>query len=150
MSAQDNLNKVVAGLTAVNNHDVASFMRLLEPGFKLYLIVKPERLTPKGQVSDPQGFGAYLNMLYTAFPDVNFKQEGIRASGNMVYQELIILGTHNGPLELPNGTIVPATGFKVHIPTEVFHTFNDQGGFISSTGYVNLLDLVKQFGLLGR
>ncbi len=149
MSAQDNLNKVAAGLEAVNRRDVAGFMRLLEPGFKLYLIVKPERLMPQGQISGPQGFGDYLNMLYTAFPDVNFQQTGVRASGNMVYQELVIQGKHNGPLVLPNGTSVKATGIKARVPTEVYHTFNDQGGFISSTGYVNLLDILKQFGQAG-
>ncbi len=145
MSAQDNLNKVVAGLAAVNAHDLAGFMQILDPGFKLYLIVKPERLMPKGQVSSPQGFGTYLHMLYTALPDLQFQQVGIRANGNMVYQELIILGTHNGPLELPNGSMVNPTGIRVKLPAEVYHTFNDHGGFISSTGYVNLLDVMKQF-----
>ncbi len=146
MSAQGNLNKVVAGLTAVNNRDVAGFLRMLESGFKLYLIVKPEQLMAQGQISSPQGFGTYLQMLYAAFPDLCFQQVGIRANGNMVYQELIILGTHQGPLELPNGTLMNATGIRVHIPAEVYHTFDDQGGFISSTGYINLLDIMKQFG----
>ncbi len=145
MSAQDNLNKVVAGLTAVNAQDVTAFMQLLEPGFKLYLIIKPERLMPKGQISGPQGFGSYLHMLYTAVPDINFQQVGIRASGHMVYQELVILGMHSGPLELPNGTVVNPTGIRVRLPAEVYHTFDDRGGFISSTGYVNLLDVMKQF-----
>jgi hypothetical protein len=40
---------------------------------------------------------------------------------------------------------MPPTGLKIRLPVEVFHTFNNQGGFVSSTGYVNLLDIMKQF-----
>lgn len=150
MSTQDNMRKVEAGLAAVNRRDVAGFIRLLEPGFKLYLIVKPEQLMPQGQISGPEGFAAYLNMLYSAFPDVHLQQESLKASGNIVHQELVIHGRHSGPLVLPNGRVLPPTGLRVRIPTEVFHTFNDQGGFISSTGYANLLDIMKQFGRFGR
>jgi predicted ester cyclase len=145
MTAQDNLNRVLAGLTAVNNRDVQGFVDLLEPDFKLYLILKPEQLLPQGRVSGPEGFATYLNMLYTAFSDVVFKQVGIQANGNMVHQEFIILGRHNGPLVLPTGITIPPTGRKINLPIEVFHTFSEQGAFISSTGYANLLDVLKQF-----
>jgi predicted ester cyclase len=149
LSAQENINKVESGLAAVNNHDVEGFVRLLEPGFKLYLIVKPENLMPQGQISGREGFAGYLNMLYTAIPDVHLRQDNIQASGNIVHQQLVILGKHSGPIELPNGRVLPPTGLKVQMPTEVFHTFNEQGGFISSTGYANLLDVVKQLGRFG-
>lgn len=150
LSAQDNINKVEAGLTAVNNHDVAGFVRLLEPEFKLYLIIKPEHLMPQGQISGPEGFATYLNMLYTALPDVNLRQDSIQAAGNLVHQELVILGRHSGPIELPNGRVLLPTGLRVQMPTEVFHTFTDQGGFVSSTGYANLLDVMKQLGKFGH
>jgi hypothetical protein len=84
-------------------------------------------------------------MLYTAFSDVVFHQESVQAQGNMVHQQFLILGKHTGPLQLPNGLQIPPTGLKIRLPIEVFHTFNIQGGFISSTGYVNLLDIMKQF-----
>ena len=145
MTAEDNKNKILAGTAAVNNRDIEGFTRLLEPGFKLFLIVKPEQLLPQGRVSGPEGFATYLNMLYTAFSDVVFHQESVQAQGNMVHQEFLIIGKHTGPLLLPNGIQMPPTGIKIRLPVEVFHTFNNQGGFVSSTGYVNLLDLMKQF-----
>ncbi len=150
MSVEDNKQKILAGTEAVNQHDIEGFLRLLEPGFKLYLIVKPEKLLPQGRVSGPEGFGAYLQMLYTAFSDVVFQQLRLDAQGHMVYQEFIILGKHNGQLELPNGMVIPATKLNIRLPVEVFHTFNEKGGFINSTGYVNLMDIVKQFKSLGR
>jgi predicted ester cyclase len=145
MTAEDNKNKVLAGTFAVNNRDIEGFTRLLEPGFKLFLIVKPEKLLPHGKVSGPEAFATYLDMLYTAFSDVVFQQESLQAQGNMVHQEFLIIGKHTGPLQLPNGVTLPPTGLKIRLPIEVFHTFNNQGGFISSTGYANLLDVMKQF-----
>jgi predicted ester cyclase len=145
MSAEDNKNKILAGTAAVNNRDIEGFTRLLEPGFKLYVIVKPEKLLPHGKVSGAEGFSAYLHMLYSAFSDVVFQQESLHALGNLVHQEFLIIGKHTGRLFLPNGIQLPPTGFKIRLPIEVFHTFNDQGGFVSSTGYANLLDILKQF-----
>ena len=145
MTTQDNIDKVTAGFAAVNNRDIPAFIALLEPDFKLFLIVKPERLMPQGQVSGPDGFAKYLEMLYTAFSDVVFDQQSITANGNMVYQQLVVRGKHTGPLMLPNGIQLPPTKLKVNLPTEVFHTFNEQGGFVSSTGYANLMDIMKQF-----
>jgi predicted ester cyclase len=145
MAEQDNIRKVEAGVTAVNARDMDGFVRLLEPGFKLHLLVKPEQLMPQGQKSQPEAFREYLEMLYEAFPDFKVEQTGIRGSGNMVHQELFIHGTHTGTLNLPNGTRIPPTRLRIRIPCEVFHTFNAAGGFIASTGYVSLLDLAKQF-----
>jgi predicted ester cyclase len=145
MGAEENKKKILDGLKAVNERDVEGFIRLLEPGFKLYLITKPEQLLPPGSISGAEGFGTYLNMLYTAFSDIDFWQVKIEAHGNMVHQEFVIIGQHTGPLQLPNGMKLPPTGFKIRLPVEVFHTFNNEGGFVSSTGYVNLLDIMKQF-----
>lgn len=145
MSAEENKKIILAGVTAVNNRDIESFVQLLVPGFKLFLITKPEKLLPQGRVSGSEGFATYLNMLYTAFSDVVFQQQSIEAQGNMVHQEFLIIGKHSGPLLLPNGVKLPPTGFKINLPVEVFHTFTPKGEFISSTGYVNLLDIMKQF-----
>jgi len=145
VTTQDNLDKVVAGLEAVNKRDIESFVLLLGPDFKLYLIVKPERLLPTGKVSGPEGFAGYLKMLFTAFSDVVFEQTNLQANGNMVHKEFLIRGKHDGPLELPNGITIPPTRRKIRLPVEVFHTFNEQGDYINATGYANLLDIMKQF-----
>ena len=147
MSANDNIKKIEAGVAAVNARDMNRFVQLLEPGFKLHLLVKPEQLMPQGEKSKPEAFRAYLEMLYGAFPDFHVEQINIRGNGNMVHQELVIHGTHTGTLNLPNGTHIPPTRLRIKIPCEVFHTFNAAGGFIASTGYVSLLDILKQFKL---
>ena len=147
MSAEDNARKIETGLAAVNARDIPGFVKILAPGFKLHLILKPEQLMPQGQKSGAEGFAEYLRMLYAAFPDFQIEQTGLQANGRMVHQEVIVHGTHGGSLTLPNGITVPPTGLRVTIPCEVFHSFNAEGGFISSTGYVNLMDIAKQFHL---
>jgi predicted ester cyclase len=146
VSPQDNANKIEAGFKAVNERDIETFLALLEPSFKLQLILKPELLQGKGTLHGLDGFRYYLNLLYTAFPDYVMEQVNITARGNMVYQEIIIHGTHQGEFELPNGMKIPPTGLRINIPVEVFHTFDAQGRFLSSTGYANMIEVFKQFG----
>ena len=147
MPSQENMAKVEAGFTAVNKRDVETFLALLDPTFKLQLILKPEVLQAHGDLAGPEGFRYYLNLLYTAFPDYLMEQTKITAQGNMVYQEITIHGSHLGDFVLPNGLKVPPTGLRIAIPVEVYHTFDPSGRFLSSTGYANLIDVFKQFGL---
>ena len=47
-----------------------------------------------------------------AFPDLRHAVKGYIESGDAVAVELEVTGTHNGPMQTPQGT-VPATGKKV-------------------------------------
>jgi len=147
MGSQENMAKVEAGFKAVNNRDVETFLALLDADFKLQLILKPELLQAHGDLKGQEGFRYYLNLLYTAFPDYLMEQTKIAAHGNMVYQEITIHGNHLGDFILPTGMKIPPTGLKIQIPVEVYHTFDVAGRFLSSTGYANLIDVFKQFGL---
>ncbi len=146
MSPQDNLHKIQAGFKAVNERDIEAFLALLDPSFRLQLIVKPEVLQAHGTLEGLEGFRFYLNLLYSAFPDYSMEETRITAYRNMVYETITIRGTHKGDFQLPNGIKVPPTGLKVTIPVEVYHTFDDEGRFLSSTGYADLIDVLKQFG----
>ncbi len=146
MSSQDNIAKVQAGFKLVSERNFEAFLALLEPDFKLQLILKPEVLQAHGDLRGLEGFRYYLNLLATAFPDYVMEEVTIRAHGNMVFQEIILRGTHLGDFILPNGIKIPPTRLRVQVPSEVFHTFDPQGRFVSSTGYANLIDVLRQFG----
>jgi predicted ester cyclase len=146
MSPEDNLSIVEAGFKAVTERDVEAFLALLDPSFQLHLILKPELLQTHGTLHGIEGFRYYLNLLFTAFPDYEMELVGITSHGNMVYQQLVIHGTHKGEFELPNGMKIPPTGLRVNIPVEVYHTFDQDGRFLSSTGYANIIEVLKQFG----
>lgn len=146
MSSEANVAKITAGFKAVNDRDFDAFLALLEPDFKLNLVLKPEMLQAHGEMQGREGFKYYLNLLNTAFPDYVMEQVSINAHGNMVYQQINLRATHLGNFILPNGIKIPPTGLRVMIPTEVYHTFDQNGAFKSSTGYANLLDVMRQFG----
>jgi ketosteroid isomerase-like protein len=147
MSAQDNMTKVEAGFKAVNERDLDTFLALLEPDFKLLLILEPAALQTQASLGGREGFKSYLDLLYSAFPDFRMEQVTISGHRNMVYQEIIIYGSHLGKFVLPTGLKIPPTGLKVRIPVEIYHSFDDTGCFKSSTGHAKLIDVLKQFGL---
>jgi predicted ester cyclase len=146
MSAEDNLNRIVAGFEAVSARDIDKFLSYLDPDFRLQVILKPLALHQQGTFNGKEGFRYYLNLLFTSFPDFHMDQIALRANGNMVYHEIVIHGTHQAAFTLPNGIVVPPSGMRVELPLEVYHTFDPTGRFISSTSYINLLVVLIQFG----
>lgn len=146
MSAEDNLEKVAAGFAAVSARDFDLFLSYLDPEFQLEVIIKPLALHQQGTFNGKEGFHYYLNLLFTSFPDFHMDQFALRADGDMVYHEIVIHGTHAAAFTLPNGIEVPPTHMRVDLPLEVYHSFSPDGRFIGSTSYINILDVIKQFG----
>lgn len=83
----------------------------------------------------------------TAFPDVHREIQAVYVTGDVVSVELSINGTHNGPLQLPTGTI-PPTGHKVSIPcADVFHL--KDGKVQSFHCYMAATIMLGQLGVQG-
>jgi len=71
-----------------------------------------------------QAIGESIAGLARAFPDVHREIFGIHVAGDVIIVELAIRGTHQGPLELPSGTLAP-TGKVIDVPScDVFHLEN--------------------------
>ncbi len=145
MPDQNSLAKIEAGIAAVNAQDVDGLLGLLEPGFQLNVILKPEQLLPPGQISGGQAIGEYLAMIFSAFPDFHLESRSLNGDGDLVHQQVVAHGTHLGLLTLPDGKLLSATRIQVQLPVEIFHSFNVSGGYVASTSYVNLLDVMRQF-----
>ena len=142
MGAEDNLRTVEAGFAAVNAHDLDGFIALLDPEFRLQLVFKPP-MVQQGDLNGREELRRVLSLTNSAFPDYQMEQVALRANGNMVYHELMVRGTHQANLTLPNGVTVQPTGRRVEMPVEVYHTFDPAGRYMSSTIHVNLLDVLK-------
>lgn len=146
MSVDDNLRKIEAGFAAVSARNIDGFLAILDPDFRLQVIIKPLALHQAGTFNGKDGFRYYLNLLFTSFPDFQMDQGVLQANGNKVYHEMVIHGTHEVAFTLPNGIQVPPSHTRINLPLEVFHTFDAEGRFMSSTCYINILDVVRQFG----
>lgn len=143
MGAEENLRKVEAGFAAVNARDVTTFIGLLDPEFQLKLVVRPPMLGLQQGLSGADQLRYYFDLVFSAMPDFHLDQVALRANGNMVYHEVIARGTHQVSFTLPGGVRIPATGQRIEMPVEVYHTFDPSGRYMSSTVNVNMIDVLK-------
>ena len=72
----------------------------------------------------PKGLAHPVEVYAKAFPDMHRELYKFYVTGDIVVVQLALQGTHNGPLELPFGTI-PATGKRMDAPCcDVFELKN--------------------------
>jgi steroid delta-isomerase-like uncharacterized protein len=82
----------------------------------------------------------------TAFPDIRGKIFQSTAEGTTAALEITWIATHNGPLELPSGTL-PATGKAVEF--DGVQIFVVEGGKVTHMRhYLDLLTMLTQVGAL--
>jgi predicted ester cyclase len=74
----------------------------------------------------PDELGKTVEVYSTAFPDMHREIYRMYTSGNMVFVQLALQGTHLGPLSMPGGTIAP-TGKRMDAPCcDVFELEGDK------------------------
>lgn len=90
--------------------------------------------------------GIPVEVYAKAFPDMHRELHSMYIYGDIVVVELSLIGTHNGPLVLPAGTI-PATGKKIHAPC--CDVWRIKGGKIQSFDcYTAATVMLAQIGVL--
>ena len=73
-------------------------------------------VTPdQGEVRGREAIAEYLRQLTDAFPDVRYEPLHGHESANVAIDEGYVVGTHTGPLPLPSGESVPATGKQIRV-----------------------------------
>ena len=82
-----------------------------------------------------------------AFPDFRAEVTRIIAHGDDVVVMLTESGTNTGPLPLPTGEIVPATGRSISTAACYVYTLRD-GKVARAYGYMDQADVLSQLGLL--
>ena len=103
----------------------------------------------KGSNRTIRGLDAVLEVAKgwrTAFPDVRGKIFDSTAAGSTAALEITWMGTHDGPLELPTGTL-PATGKAVEF--DGVQVFVVEGGKVTHMRhYLDLMTMLSQVGAL--
>ncbi len=94
--------------------------------------------------------GRTVEVYAKAFPDMHRELYDVYVTGDTVIVELSLNGTHNGPLELPMGTI-PATGKKMSAPCcDVFQLTDGKvrifDCYPSGTVILEQLGVIKNLG----
>ena len=105
-----------------------------------------EFLFPLGALPMPDGVRAYLGGYAQSFPDSGFDLTNVFEQGDQVAVEGFWFGTHTGPMQLPDGTSVPATQRKVRAPFATLFTIR-AGKITSHRGYWDMAGFMMQLGL---
>jgi steroid delta-isomerase-like uncharacterized protein len=131
-----NLATVMAEPACWNVRDVACTIALYHDDITWVNIAMEETYTGKQAVS------AYLEQLFTAFPDINLEITHAIAQGEYVSYQWTITGTHLGAF-----IGIPATRRKVTIPGTSMIKMRD-GKFLVDHFYYDSGIIMRQIGLL--
>lgn len=95
----------------------------------------------------PEEINAYLEVSGKAFPDGKLATSLMVEEGNTVVAEWTWTATHTGPLPMPDGSEIPATGKRVESPGVSVLTMRD-GKLASERDYSDSAPFMRQLGLL--
>lgn len=133
--AKDVVDEVWA---ALESHDLDGVEKLLDPSVSFRMGAESGRGTAK--------FVSLLRDYLTAFPDLRHEELDHAESGDSVALELVVKGTHTGPLQTPEGQLAP-TGLEVVWETVDFMKVRD-GRVASWHVYTDNLAFLVQLGLV--
>ena len=88
------------------------------------------------------GFREFHNMLFTAFPDMNFEVEDMIAEGDKVVVSFIVSGTHRNDF-----LGVPPTGRKMRVKGIAVHRL-EGGKEVEVWDVVDHLTMMQQLGVI--
>jgi predicted ester cyclase len=100
-----------------------------------------------GQIEGRERFVDHWRQLMDAFPDIQYESRHKYESGNTAIDLGRYVGTNTGPLPLPSGESIPATGKIVKLRSCAIATV--EGGLITHYEiYFDQMEMLGQLGLL--
>jgi ketosteroid isomerase-like protein len=99
-----------------------------------------------GEIKGNDGILAYLKGFHEAFPDFNWEPVNEFESGNTAIDEGYVVGTNTGPIPLPSGETIPATGKSLRLRECDIMTV-ENGVATSHRFYYDQMEFLDQLGL---
>lgn len=88
---------------------------------------------------------AHEQQMLRAYPDLSFEITNTVVFGTTVLLELVAVGTHTGPLELPGESVIPPSGAPLRLPMVFVQEYVD-GKLRYERLYFDQLTMVRQAG----
>ena len=105
-------------------------------------------VTPdQGELSGRDAIAEYLSQLTDSFSDLRYEYVAKHESGNVAIDEGYVVGTNTGPLPMPSGETVPATGKQIRVRSCDVVTVED-GMVTNHRFYFDQMEFLNQLGLL--
>jgi steroid delta-isomerase-like uncharacterized protein len=101
----------------------------------------------EGESRDREKDKNFIQGYIRAFPDMYWTLTDVIAQGNLVSASWTATGTHQGPLQLPNGKTIEATNHKC-IGRGITVSEFKNNKIVSQDVYWDMADLLRQLGVL--
>ncbi|MWN06345.1 ester cyclase [Gilliamella sp. Pas-s95] len=136
MSIKENKVAIQKFLEFINTGNVELSKEIISENAIFYAPTSPEPL--KG----PSGYMHVLNIMRSAFPDIQWKLEEVVAEQNIVATRFTLNGTHKGHF-----FGIEPSGKKIEISAMNFYYFSN-GKIIKEYGQPDIFGLLKQIGAI--
>ncbi|WP_104044778.1 ester cyclase [Arthrobacter sp. ZGTC412] len=101
----------------------------------------------KGELRGRDAITSYLFDFWESMPDVRYEHAARHEAGSVAVDEGFVVGTNTGPLRMPTGGTMPATGKQLRIRSCDIATV--EGGEITSHRfYFDQVEFLSQLGLM--
>jgi len=128
---------------AINTHDLDGLAKVYAYDAVAYDPMYPEPLRGRDAIKkDSADF-------FRAFPDLRFEISSIvEKDDGLGAGEVVMSGTHTGPLATPTGGEVPPTNKRIEIKGAAFVRLNGSGEIVEERRYYDVGTLLRQLGLM--
>lgn len=101
----------------------------------------------EGELTGRDAITSYLFHFWEAIPDVRYEHVDNYEAGDVAIDEGFVVGTNTGPLSLPSGETLPATGKQVRIRScDIARV--ERGEITSHHFYFDQVEFLGQLGLM--
>ena len=125
--------------TLVNKHDCSGMASMYAGDAVL--------VDPTGRYEGREAIQSRCEALDKPFPDGGSETSGLIEEGETVVAEYTWRGTNTGPLTMPDGTEIPATGKTVEMYGVDIATVRD-GKVAAQRDYFDMVAMMSQLGLM--
>jgi steroid delta-isomerase-like uncharacterized protein len=125
---------------AFNNHDAGAASQMYTEDATYMLAGEPDPL--RGRKAIEESYATF----FRAFPDMNVEYTLTLGSGEHIFAEGIVRGTHTGPWVTPEGEI-PPTNRKIELRIAFVAKVTPDGLFAEDRTYFDTATMMSQLGL---
>ncbi|MBF8189064.1 nuclear transport factor 2 family protein [Nonomuraea sp. K274] len=125
-------------INAFNDHDVRGLLRSFA--------AEAVYVSPEGIVEGTEQLGWYFGQLFASFPDVQLTAWNKPLLDDPAVTEYTMTGTHDGPFQLADGSVLQPTGRHIAIRGAAVSTI-ENGLIITERDYHDQLELYNQLGM---
>ncbi|WP_169951665.1 nuclear transport factor 2 family protein [Microbispora sp. H11081] len=122
---------------AINRHDLDALARCFDERAVL--------VAPDGIAECREEIASYYSQWMEAYPNMVITPQSVTMFADTVAAEFTISGTHKGPLLVPGGDVLEATGRPVLVRSCSFSTVED-GLILSHRLFYDQLEMAAQIG----